>query len=464
MNIEIPNEKLFDKDIESIFENPNIQGRGDNYFREAIRYFHWPYGEVHQESLKSGDFHKNLRRLTISMLYTNSQDYVNKIIWSNFEDWIKSRESLIFTSNLFIEIRPLIISIFFELLFDQKISSAQLRIYNEAIANMHNTMKGIALRSKKVRVKMYEDIQQQLKNINQLQVFKSAKLQDIPQETLAKHIGGVFFHTGVVQTTEFITHTLVEIYRNQEIKDNLRQFIQQSSPVISWEVIEQYKYLDYILNESLRLFPLFGKTDRQVTKSLTIKDILLKEGSIIYLNFSLIHKLHWNEPDSFNPSRWGKNQTQIDSPKLSKAQFIPFGIGSRKCPAETFTYNMTKVIVFTIFKRINLSIPSNFIHTRRIPRGVPIVFSLNDDSRQLYSDEESVLNLENKLLISLENRHSLSYEVDELAGLSILGTFTKIINNLKYYGISNFSAFSPLITRIQIWFIFQIKQIQKFRN
>lgn len=463
MNIEIPNEQIFGEDIRHLLEHPNLQMRGDNYFREAIRYFQAPYGDIHQETIESGNLHQKQARLTFSILRSLSPESIAEVVWEMLEDWIKRLKKPILITNLFVEIRPLMISIVFKLLFNQNISPEKLEIYARAVANLHDTLKGNALRCLPIRWKMYEDIKQQLQIRPLDRFFQEKDLEGIDSDTFAKHISCVFFHTAVVQTTEFICHTLVAICQHQEVEKNLRQYVDELNWLPKFEAIANYDYLDYVLNESLRLFPLLGKTNRQVTKTFTSNGVTFEKDSVIYLNFHRNHRLHWDEPETFKPNRWDDHSAQATPKQIRKENFIPFGVGPRSCPAESFARNTTKTVIIGILKYIDLKIPPNFVHTRRIPQGVPVVISLNPSAQKIRADINENKSREvtvNDLLISLEKQLEFIDE-SESVELNITKIFGKIIRDLKNSRF-NFTVFYPLIRDIDIWLNFQRKQIKKF--
>ncbi|GBF85169.1 hypothetical protein AsFPU3_2226 [Aphanothece sacrum FPU3] len=447
--------------MKSLLENPLVQLRGDNYYREAIRYFQSPYGEIHQESLESGEFHKKLSRITFSILRSLSREEIAEVVWETLENWVKNRQQPIQITNLFTEIRPLMIVVMFKLLFKENISSKQLSIYSKAIENLHDTLKGTALRSHSIRRKMYEDIKEQVKSQHFCSFFQKKDLEELDNEILAKHIGGVFFHTGVVQILEFICHTLVPICQIQEIKNNLQEYVSKLNWYPQWEEIDTYNYLDYVCNESLRLFPLIGKTNRQVSETFTSEDISFEKNSVLYINFYKNHRLHWDNPEEFKPNRWDENSAEATAKQIRKDNFLPFGTAPRTCPAESFSRNIGKLFIIGILKYTDFKIPTKYIHTRRIPEGVPVVMSLNSCAEKIRSTtiNKSRDVSASDLLISLEN--SLD-AIDESASVEL--SIRKIVNQIfrdLQKGSFRLAVFYPLIRDVDIWFNFYLRKIQK---
>jgi cytochrome P450 len=461
VEIEIPNEKLTEDDIKQIFESVDVQKRGNNYFREAIRYFHEPF-EIHQENLENGELHKKLQSLTFSIFKSTSKERVTRIAEQKVREWIDKFETPLFSTNLVDEIRSVIVRFFYEIIWENNPPETGILSYLQSARNLHKTLKGEELRSLAKHLRMYEDIKHHLETPCHLKWVNKENLNLSEREILAKHLGGVFFQTGVIQTTELICHTLVEIYRTPALLDKIRLFVEHLSGPLSLEEIEKFTYLDYVLNESLRLFPEIGKTNREVTKRFTIKDITLEEGSVVYLNFLRSHQLYWDDPLTFKPERWDNSSPDATPKQIRDANFMPFGLGARRCPAEAFSRNATKVAIVTIIKYVNLTIPENFVHTRRLVGGVPTIIELNACGQAfrpyLPSNTVSVRDL----VARLGQSQRSAGKIDELPGLTFMGSVLKIANNFKDYKFLGIVTFYPLITGAHIWLSFQVKRIKRY--
>ena len=453
--MEIPNQDIFGEDIRTLIDNPHLQLRGDNYFREAIRYFQAPYGDIHQETIESGELHRIQAKITFAILKSFSGQQITQVVREVLDLWLQKQSQLqpIFISNLFTQIRPLMIRIIFKLLFDQHIDDCQLGVYSAAVANLHDTLKGNALRSLSTRMKMYEAITQQLQSTPLDRFLGTKDLENIDSENYSKHISCVFFHTGVVQTTEFICHTLVSIYEHPQVHLLILQSLEGFEQLPDFEAMEKIDYLNYVLNESLRLYPLLGRTNRQVQETFKYKDITFAKDSVVYLNFYRNHKLNWDDPELFKVDRWDDESEQATAKKIRRENFIPFGVGKRSCPAESFARTTTKAVIIGILKYIDLQIPQNFIHTRRLPQGVPVVINLNKYREiKLHDVEEESKNTNNnnnhgdQLLNVLENQLG-TIDESESVELNVSNMLKKIIADIKNDRFS-FSVFYPLLRDI----------------
>ena len=73
----------------------------------------------------------------------------------------------------------------------------------------------------------------------------------------------------------------------------------------TYESLEQMEYLDMVLNESLRLFPLTARLERVCKKDVEIHGVLIPKGTVVMVPLFTIHRdpEHWPEPEEFHPER-----------------------------------------------------------------------------------------------------------------------------------------------------------------
>ena len=84
------------------------------------------------------------------------------------------------------------------------------------------------------------------------------------------------------------------------------------------------------VREVLRLWSFPMMSHRRALKPLACGDVALAEGRHYHLSSYITHRdpLHWNDPDAFDPDRWGAG-----APPPQPGTFVPFGWGKRSCVA-----------------------------------------------------------------------------------------------------------------------------------
>jgi len=151
-----------------------------------------------------------------------------------------------------------------------------------------------------------------------------------------------------------------------EIKDILRR----TNGKLTYDaVVNETHYLDAVLKETLRLYPLLTVLDRVCVKEFVLpaatpegNSITLKPGDVIWVQPYAIHRdsKYYSRPNDFIPERFLNNETD-------GSLYMPFGIGPRICIANRFAFMEMKIMFFHFLQRCVLEPDSK---TR-----VPIIFS-----------------------------------------------------------------------------------------
>lgn len=84
----------------------------------------------------------------------------------------------------------------------------------------------------------------------------------------------------------------------------------------------------------MRLYPPAPSINREAAVDDTYGDLKIAKGTAVLVMPWVIHRhrLYWQEPDAFKPSRfWPENRDQID-----RFQYLPFGAGPRVCIGASF--------------------------------------------------------------------------------------------------------------------------------
>jgi hypothetical protein len=171
-------------------------------------------------------------------------------------------------------------------------------------------------------------------------------------EEQAFYLQGVFFNTAVVQMSEAMVHLLMALAQHPDVQATLAR-----DP-------DNEAYLDRVIKETMRLYPLFGIAHR-----ITSEDIVLEtgatfhKGTVLCFNYPAYHRTGFDQPEHFHPDRW----TTLSA---REAHYIPFGVAAnRPCPASGLAPVTMQVAAREIVTRFLLS--SSAAHTRSIPNRGP---------------------------------------------------------------------------------------------
>jgi cytochrome P450 len=118
------------------------------------------------------------------------------------------------------------------------------------------------------------------------------------------------------------------------------------------EHMTQLRYLERVINESLRLYPPLHIGTRTAAIDLEFQGYCIPAGTRVLYSPYLTHRQpeYWPDPARFNPDRFTSEQTR---PPYS---FVPFGGGSRTCIGAAFAQVEAKVILARLLQQFELEL------------------------------------------------------------------------------------------------------------
>jgi cytochrome P450 len=120
---------------------------------------------------------------------------------------------------------------------------------------------------------------------------------------------------------------------------------------IRGEHLPQLERLDSVVKETLRLWPVFGATEREIVKPVNLQGHDLEPGITVAPCAFLTHRRPdlYPEPERFIPDRFvGK--------KTDPYEWLPFGGGIRRCIGMSFSMHEMKTILSTILAAVSLEL------------------------------------------------------------------------------------------------------------
>lgn len=75
---------------------------------------------------------------------------------------------------------------------------------------------------------------------------------------------------------------------------------------LTYESIVQMEYLDMVLNESQRLFPIANRMERMAKKTVELNGVTIPKGTAILIPIYTLHRdpALWPDPEVFKPERY----------------------------------------------------------------------------------------------------------------------------------------------------------------
>lgn len=164
-------------------------------------------------------------------------------------------------------------------------------------------------------------------------------------------------------TASLLSWTTLLLARNPEVFRKLRETIVSefgtySSPRnITFASLKSCQYLQYCMNESLRLFPVVPFNRRAATRDTTLprgggpdglSPVYIKKGQSVVYSTHVMHrrKDFWGpDADEFKPDRWASRKAGWE--------YIPFNGGPRICIGQQFALTEAGYVLVRLLQRFD---------------------------------------------------------------------------------------------------------------
>ncbi|KAL3273886.1 hypothetical protein HHI36_015311 [Cryptolaemus montrouzieri] len=172
----------------------------------------------------------------------------------------------------------------------------------------------------------------------------------------------IFFIAGFDAVSSQMCFIAYELAINPDVQKKLIEEIDRNRPANSspsYETLLNMSYLDQVILEAQRKWPIAVVADRVVTKPYTIepelpgeKPVHLEVGENIWIPIYAIHHdpNFYENPDKFDPERFSpENKKNIDP-----YSYIPFGVGPRNCIGNRFALLEIKAVFFHLLSHFEI--------------------------------------------------------------------------------------------------------------
>ncbi|XP_066259970.1 cytochrome P450 9e2-like [Euwallacea similis] len=186
--------------------------------------------------------------------------------------------------------------------------------------------------------------------------------QDIASQAM------VFFLAGFDSVSSAMSYIAYELALNPEIQAKLRKEINEvwakCNGKPSYEDILGMKYMDMVVSESLRKWPVAPAADRICVKPYTLEPtspgeptITFKVNDTLWIPIISIHhdEKYYPDPEKFIPERF----SEANKGNILPYTYLPFGVGPRACIGSRFALLEIKAIMFYLLKNFEVVLTKN---------------------------------------------------------------------------------------------------------
>lgn len=170
-----------------------------------------------------------------------------------------------------------------------------------------------------------------------------------------------FLIAGRDTTAQCLMWTFYLLAKNPRVEDKLVKEIdtELNGATPDFEDLKRLKYLQAVIDESLRLFPPVPIDPKMALEDDTLPNgYKVKAGYAVEWNQWVMghHPNYWDCPDEFRPERWESeaNNGGKPVPRGNQPPFIPFQYGPRTCLGINFAYTEVKVVLVLLLQRLRM--------------------------------------------------------------------------------------------------------------
>ncbi|NXT47657.1 CP3AC protein, partial [Pluvianellus socialis] len=172
------------------------------------------------------------------------------------------------------------------------------------------------------------------------------------EEILAQAL--IFVFAGYETTSSTLSYISYNLATHPDVQQRLQDEIDANLPnkaTPTYSAITQMEYLDMVVNESLRLYPIGGRIERVCKKTVEINGVTIPKGMVVMIPAYVMHhnSEYWPEPEEFRPERFSKESKETIDPYT----FLPFGAGPRNCIGMRFALLTLKVAVVVLLQNFS---------------------------------------------------------------------------------------------------------------
>lgn len=347
--VTLPNATYGPEVFERVYAHPAANGRSEGAGLSDL-FWYWlaPGPEVHQEHLEAGERYQEVAATTRGIVAGTSADLTaaaSRAVAAALCALPDNRISLVRLRDLMM---PAWAAFCYELVFQEPCPPTAGKLITAHADDVITALKCTGLRHPRRRARLTAYLADR--------VASGGVPHPLPASLSARervhYLQGTFFNTAVVQLSEATAHVLLALARHPDVQQRVA------------EAPEDDRYLTQVLDETMRLYPLFGIAHRITTDAIPLDEAtVLPPGSVVCFSYPDYHATGYERPDVFDPDRWA-------GVAAKDVHHIPYGVAAnRPCPAWRLSPIVLRAAVREVVTRFRLD--STASHTRSLPHRAP---------------------------------------------------------------------------------------------
>ncbi|KAM4813614.1 cytochrome P450 3A41-like [Urocitellus parryii] len=164
----------------------------------------------------------------------------------------------------------------------------------------------------------------------------------------------IFILAGYETTSSTLSFIMYLLATHPDVQKKLQQEIDETLPnkaPVTYDVLFEMKYLDMVVKETLRLYPIIERIERVCKKDVELNRVLIPKGTNVAIPIYCLHQnsTYWPEPEKFYPERFSKKNKDSINPYV----YMPFGNGPRNCIGMRFALMSMKLALIRLLQNFS---------------------------------------------------------------------------------------------------------------
>ncbi|CAH1641546.1 unnamed protein product [Spodoptera littoralis] len=139
----------------------------------------------------------------------------------------------------------------------------------------------------------------------------------------------------------------------EKIVEEIQEVLENADRDVGKEELTKLVYLEAVIKETLRLYPVVPWTGRKIDINVKLKNYTLKAGTTCFMGIYGLHchPMWGSDVKEFKPERWLNSATVPDHPNV----YSPFGIGKRYCIGKQYSMMVMKTTLAHLLRRYRIN-------------------------------------------------------------------------------------------------------------
>ncbi|HME91959.1 MAG TPA: cytochrome P450, partial [Myxococcaceae bacterium] len=268
--IAVPGKLVDPSRFKQIYSHPAADGRSRGAALSDL-FWYWlaPGPEIHQENIEPGDRYEQVARTTrriLSISRRAARELCTQCVRRTLHRADITRTTLVRLRDLMM---PAWADFYYQLVFGEPSTAPARELIVGNANDVVTALKCCGLRHMGKRHRLTQFL------IAKLEAGGVAHLlpENLSTRERALYLQGTFFNTAVVQMSEAMAHLLLALAQHQDIQARLA-----AHP-------EDERYFDRVIDETLRLYPLFGISHRITSAEIALDErTAIPKGTVLCFN------------------------------------------------------------------------------------------------------------------------------------------------------------------------------------